>query len=73
MKLFSILLVAVSLVGISCERHEFDGPDGTSQLHKSHSGGGHHEAAGHDEHATTPAHHDESEEGDVKDGKVLKH
>jgi hypothetical protein len=38
MKLFSLLLVAVALMGVSCERHEFDGPNGTKQLHKPHGG-----------------------------------
>jgi len=37
MKLFTLLLVAVSMSGISCERHEFEGPDGTKQLHESHA------------------------------------
>jgi len=36
MKVFSLLVVAVSLFGISCERHEFEGPDGTKQLHEHH-------------------------------------
>jgi hypothetical protein len=36
MKLFSLLLVAVALSGVSCERHEFEGPDGTKQLHEQH-------------------------------------
>jgi hypothetical protein len=36
MKLFSLLLVAVALAGVSCERHEFEGPDGTKQLHEPH-------------------------------------
>jgi hypothetical protein len=44
MKFFSILLVAVSLLGISCERHEFEGADGTKQLHEHHAA---HEPAGH--------------------------
>ena len=68
MKSFSILLLAVSLLGVSCERHEFDGPNGTKQLHEHHAAGGAHEAAG-----EASADHAETEEGDVKDGKVLKH
>ncbi len=51
MKLFSLLLVAVALSGVSCERHEFEGPDGTKQLHEKHS------AHGDDEH------HDEKDAG----------
>ena len=31
---FSLILVVACLVGISCERHEFEGPNGTKQLHK---------------------------------------
>ena len=34
MKLIALLLVAGALAGISCERHEFDGPNGTKQLHE---------------------------------------
>jgi hypothetical protein len=45
MKLFSLLLVAVALMGVSCERHEFEGPDGTKKLHEHHSGQGHEEEA----------------------------
>ena len=44
MKVFCLLLVAVSMLGVSCERHEFEGPDGTKQLHehlKSHGDGEH--------------------------------
>jgi hypothetical protein len=40
MKLFSLLLVAVALMGVSCERHDFEGPDGTKRLHEHHSGHG---------------------------------
>jgi hypothetical protein len=43
MKSFSILLLAVSLLGVSCERHEFDGPNGTKQLHQHHAAGATHE------------------------------
>lgn len=67
MKSFSILLVAVSAFAVSCERHEFEGPDGTKQLHEHHGAGhddsehasheghgetGHDEKAGHDEQKT---------------------
>ena len=45
MKLLSLLLVTVALMGVSCERHEFDGPDGTKQLHEHHSGHGDEEEA----------------------------
>ena len=39
MKCFSsLILVVTCLVGISCERHEFEGPNGTKQLHKHGSG-----------------------------------
>jgi len=53
MKLFPLLLLAVAFAGVSCERHEFEGPDGTKQLHQHHSGG-HGEAEHHD--AEKPAH-----------------
>ena len=59
MKSFSILLVAVSLLGVSCERHEFDGPNGTKQLHEHHAAGSVHETAGHD-----GAEHSDSKDAD---------
>ena len=40
MKFFSILLVAVSVFAVSCERHEFEGPDGTKQLSEHHGAHG---------------------------------
>ncbi|MEX1116805.1 MAG: hypothetical protein WEB53_16280 [Akkermansiaceae bacterium] len=52
MKFLSVLLVAVSVFAVSCERHEFEGPDGTKQLHEKH--GAH--AADHDDHAESPEH-----------------
>jgi hypothetical protein len=52
MKFFSILVAAVSLVGVSCERHEFEGPNGTKQLNEPHGAASSgHQAVGH----TTPA------------------
>ena len=51
MKLLSLLLVTVALTGVACERHEFDGPAGTKQLHE-HSASHDHEAAP----ADKPAH-----------------
>ncbi len=36
MKFFSFLLMATFLFAVSCERHDFEGPDGTKQLHKKH-------------------------------------
>jgi len=45
MNVFRLLLLVVSAVAVSCERHEFDGPDGTRQLHEKHGA----PAAGHDE------------------------
>lgn len=42
MKLFSLLLVAVAAGAVSCERHEFDGPDGTRQFHEHHKAGDSH-------------------------------
>jgi hypothetical protein len=55
MKLFSLMLAAGSLVAVSCERHEFEGPNGTKQLNENHAKHG--EAAGHGdakEHAGHP-------------------
>lgn len=46
MKHLSLLILAVAISGISCERHEFDGPNGTKQLnesHDKHAGQGDHE------------------------------
>jgi hypothetical protein len=54
MKLFSLLVVSVAVLGVSCERHEFEGPDGTKQLHEHHSAQG--EADSHAEDAEKPAH-----------------
>ena len=51
MKLFTLLLVAVAMSGVSCERHEFDGPNGTKQLNPSHS-----THADHAESPEKPAH-----------------
>jgi len=57
MKLFSLFFAAVSLFAVSCERHEFDGPNGTKQLHEHHAAEGeHHEAA------ETPVPHGEKKE-----------
>ena len=41
MKSFSILLVTVSLFAVSCERHEFEGPQGTKQLNENHAAAAH--------------------------------
>ena len=38
MKRFSLLLAALAFFTASCERHEFEGPNGTKQLHEH----GHH-------------------------------
>ena len=51
MKHFSLLLLAVSLLGVSCERHEFEGPNGTKRLHQHHSGHG--DNSHHDEEKNT--------------------
>ena len=34
MKLFSLLVAVVAMSGVSCERHPFEGPNGTKQLHE---------------------------------------
>ncbi|MGA0845501.1 MAG: hypothetical protein ACO3RV_03100 [Luteolibacter sp.] len=38
MKLILPLLTFIALFAVSCERHEFDGPNGTKQLHEHHHG-----------------------------------
>ena len=53
MNSFSILLVAVSLFAVSCERHDFEGPNGTKQLNE------HHGAATHEKHGDASGHHEE--------------
>ena len=40
MKLLLLTLAAASALLISCERHEFEGKNGTKQLHEAH--GAHH-------------------------------
>ncbi len=47
MKLFSLILATASFVVVSCERHEFEGKNGTKQLNENHANHG--EAAGHGE------------------------
>ena len=40
MKRFALLSILVAFGLVACERHEFDGPDGTKRLHghgKSHT------------------------------------
>jgi hypothetical protein len=56
MKLLAILLTSASLLAVSCERHDFEGPNGTKQLHQHAAPGGH--AAGHApaDHADKAAH-----------------
>jgi hypothetical protein len=56
MKFFSILLLAVSAFAVSCERHEFEGPDGTRQLNEPHG------AASHDAHSSKDGHSEHPEE-----------
>lgn len=55
MKLSSMLLLAVAMLGISCERHEFEGPNGTKQLNESHDSHAA-PAAGHGDAHEKPAH-----------------
>ncbi len=40
MKPFFLMIVAVAFASVSCERHEFEGENGTKQLHHGH--GDHH-------------------------------
>jgi len=55
MKLIHLMLAAAAFCGLSCERHEFEGPDGTKQLHQH--------GKGHDGH---DAHHGVSDPHDAK-------
>lgn len=55
MKAFCLLLLVVSGFSVSCERHEFDGPDGTRQLHEPHGAHGA-DADGHEVEEEKPAH-----------------
>jgi hypothetical protein len=50
MKVFSLLVMTVAFAGISCERHEFEGPNGTKRLHEHH-GPSHGDEADHGDHA----------------------
>jgi hypothetical protein len=50
MKYYAMLLVAYGFFAASCERHEFEGPDGTRQIHDGHGAAAHHEA----DHAEAP-------------------
>lgn len=59
MKVISVLGVTAFVFCVSCERHDFDGPEGTRQLHEhGHADHDHadHDHAGHDhadhDHAT---------------------
>ena len=57
MKAFTLLLLAVSVFAVSCERHDFEGPEGTKQLHIHHGAGHGEDAVGeHVEHGEAPAH-----------------
>jgi hypothetical protein len=58
MKRFFLLVVAVAVSGVSCERHEFEGPGGTKQLHEHHGSGSHGDGEAHadEAHGEKPAH-----------------
>jgi len=51
MKRISLLVAAFAIFGVSCERHEFDGPDGTKQLHEHHG-----KSDKHGDHEAEPEH-----------------
>ena len=53
MKRFSLLLAALAFFTASCERHEFEGPNGTKQLHEHGHHGDHHG----DDHGKDKEHH----------------
>jgi len=54
MKFLLLTLATVCACSLSCERHEFEGKNGTKQLQESHAA---HEA-GHGTHKTPDADHD---------------
>lgn len=47
-RFFPLLLPLIAFAGLSCERHEFEGPDGTKQLHE-HGHHGENHGKGHGE------------------------
>ena len=55
MKRILPLLPLVIVLGPSCERHEFEGPNGTKQLHEHH-GSAHHEGEAGEDHGTEGGH-----------------
>ncbi len=57
MKFLTLLLMAVSMFAVSCERHDFEGPYGSKQLHQKHAAHPPSHEAGHgEEHGEEPAH-----------------
>ncbi|MCX6868468.1 MAG: hypothetical protein NTV46_20130, partial [Verrucomicrobia bacterium] len=50
MKLILLWIWVVAVAGVSCERHEFEGPNGTKQLHE-HAGDAAEQAAPAGKHA----------------------
>ncbi len=55
---FSLLLLATCALIVSCERHEFEGPNGTKQLHE-HGHAAHDDK--HDAHGEAGHEHDDHE------------
>lgn len=55
MKYYAMLLAAYGFFAASCERHEFDGPNGTRQLHDKHGTHETHQHAGDDQTETGEA------------------
>ncbi len=62
MKFLLPILAAVSAFSISCERHDFEGKNGTKQLHEAH--GAHH--PDHANSAGPEAEHDADAKTDAK-------
>lgn len=60
MKFLPLTLAAACVFSLSCERHEFEGSNGTKQLHEAH--GAHHPdpAAGGTPNADKDAHKDQT-------------
>lgn len=41
MKSIFLFVAVAAVLGVSCERHEFDGPSGSRQLHERHAAPAH--------------------------------
>lgn len=64
MKVSFLLVPAVFFLGVSCERHEFEGPNGTKQMHEHHKAD---HGAGHETgHGAADSHGEADKHGEEK-------